>query len=54
MVLKLVGFMKEASFLKDALWGARRKILAFMSTVVVLVTIENPCLYSRGRRFWVH
>ena len=38
-VLKLVGFMKEASFLKGALWGARKKIMVFMSTVLVLVTI---------------
>ena len=44
-VLKLVGFMKEASFLRDALWGARRKILVFMSTVVVLVTILGTIVY---------
>ena len=37
-VLKLVGFMKEASFLKGALWGPK-KIMVFMSTVLVLVTI---------------
>ena len=28
-VLKLVGFIQEASILKDALWGARRKISIF-------------------------
>ena len=44
-VLKLVGFMKEASFLKDALWGARKKIFVFMSTVLVLVTILGTLVY---------
>ena len=44
-VLKLVGFMKEASFLKDALWGARKKIFAFMSTVLVLETILGTLVY---------
>ena len=31
--------------MKDALWGARRKILVFMSTVVVLVTILGTLVY---------
>ena len=44
-VLKLVGFMKEASFLKGALWGARKKIMVFMSTVLVLVTILGTLVY---------
>ena len=44
-VLKLVGFIKEASFLRDALWGARKKIMVFMSTVLVLVTILGTLVY---------
>lgn len=44
-VLKLVGFMKEASFLKNALWGARQKIMVFMATVLVLVTILGTLVY---------
>ena len=44
-VLKLVGFIKEASFLRGALWGARKKIMEFMSTVLVLVTILGTLVY---------
>ncbi len=44
-VLKLVGFIKEASFLRGALWGARKKIMVFMSTVLVLVTILGTLVY---------
>ena len=31
-VLKLVGFIQEASVLKNALWGARNKILLFLGS----------------------
>ena len=44
-VLKLVGFIKEASFLRGALWGARKKIMVFMSTVLVIVTILGTLVY---------
>jgi len=44
-VLKLVGFLKEAEVLKKALWAARRKILIFMSTVLVLVTLMGTMVY---------
>ncbi|MGY8916987.1 MAG: ion transporter [Flavobacteriales bacterium] len=44
-VLKLVGFLKEAGVLKKALWGSRRKILVFLATVLVLVTIMGTMVY---------
>jgi voltage-gated potassium channel len=44
-VLKFVGFLKEAEVLKTALWAARRKILIFMSTVLVLVTLMGTMVY---------
>ena len=44
-VLKLVGFLKEASVLKQALLASRRKILVFMATVMVLVTIMGTMVY---------
>ena len=44
-VLKLVGFLTEAELLRTALWAARRKILIFMSTVLVLVTIMGTLVY---------
>ena len=33
-VLKLVSFIQEASVLKNALWGARNKILLFLGSTV--------------------
>jgi voltage-gated potassium channel len=44
-VLKLVGFLKEAGVLRMALWASRRKILVFMGTVMVLVTIMGTLVY---------
>jgi len=44
-VLKLVGFLKEAGVLRTALWASRRKILVFMGTVMVLVTIMGTMVY---------
>ena len=44
-VLKLVGFMKESTLLKESLLGARRKIMVFMATVLVLVTILGTLVY---------
>ena len=44
-VLKLVGFLREAGVLRMALWASRRKILVFMGTVLVLVTIMGTLVY---------
>ena len=44
-VLKLVGFLREAGMLRMALWASRRKILVFMGTVLVLVTIMGTMVY---------
>lgn len=44
-VLKLVSFVKEASVLKNALRGAKKKIMVFMSTVLVLVTVLGTLVY---------
>jgi len=44
-VLHLVGFMKEASILSDALWGARKKMMVFLATVLALVTIIGTLVY---------
>ncbi|MBT6174866.1 MAG: ion transporter [Flavobacteriales bacterium] len=44
-VLKLVGFLREAGILRMALWESRRKILVFMGTVLVLVTIMGTMVY---------
>jgi voltage-gated potassium channel len=44
-VLKLVGFIQEASVLKNALWGARNKILLFLGLVLVLVTLLGTMVY---------
>ena len=44
-VLKLVSFIQEASVLKNALWGARNKILLFLGAVLVLVTLLGTMVY---------
>ena len=44
-VLKLVGFLKEAKLLQNALWASRRKIFVFMLTVLALVTILGTLVY---------
>jgi voltage-gated potassium channel len=44
-VLKLVSFASEATALMEALKGARKKILVFMSTVLILVTILGTMVY---------
>lgn len=44
-VLKLVGFLREAQILKDALWSSRRKIVVFLSAVMVLVTLLGTVVY---------
>jgi voltage-gated potassium channel len=44
-VLKLVSFIQEASVLKNALWGARNKILLFLGSVLVLVTLLGTMVY---------
>lgn len=44
-VLKLVGFLREAQILKDALWASRRKIIVFLSAVLVMVTLLGTVVY---------
>ena len=44
-VLKLVGFIQEASVLKNALWGARNKILLFLGAVLIMVTLLGTMVY---------
>ena len=44
-VLKLVGFLREAQILKDARWSSRRKIVVFLSAVMVLVTLLGTVVY---------
>ena len=44
-VLKLVGFLSEAHVLWVALREARRKILVFLTTVMVVVTLLGTLLY---------
>jgi len=44
-VLKLVGFLREAQILRDALLASRRKIAVFLSTVLVLVTLLGTLVY---------
>lgn len=44
-VLKLVGFLKESRMLQKALWESRRKIMVFMGTVLILVTIMGTMVF---------
>jgi voltage-gated potassium channel len=44
-ILKLVGFLREAVVLRNALWGARRKILLFLGGVLLLVTLLGTMVY---------
>ena len=44
-VLKLVGFLREAQILKDALRASQRKIVVFLSAVLVLVTLLGTLVY---------
>ena len=44
-VLKLVGFLREAQVLQDALFASRRKIAVFLSAVLVLVTLLGTLVY---------
>ena len=38
-VLNMAGFMADADDLTMALWAARRKIVLFLGTVLVMVTL---------------
>jgi voltage-gated potassium channel len=44
-VLKLVGFLQEAQTLRTALYASRRKIVVFLSAVLVLVTLLGTVVY---------
>ena len=44
-VLKLTHYLDEAEFLTDALRTSRRKILVFLSSVVILVTVLGSIMY---------
>ncbi|NNE54903.1 MAG: ion transporter, partial [Flavobacteriales bacterium] len=44
-VLKLIGFMKQAIFLTNALKASRQKILVFLMGVLMIVTILGTVMY---------
>jgi voltage-gated potassium channel len=44
-ILKLAEFVREASLLRAALAGSRRKILLFLGTVLILVLIIGSLMY---------
>lgn len=44
-VLKLIGFLKEAKVLVNALQSSRRKIMVFLLSVVALVVIMGTIMY---------
>ncbi len=44
-VLKLVGFVKEAKFLKNSLIASRSKILVFMFAVFLVVIVMGTLMY---------
>ena len=52
-VLKLVGFLREAQILREALLASRRKIAVFLS-VLVLVTLLGTLIYMVEGASWVH
>ena len=44
-VLKLVGFVKEARFLKNSLIASRSKILVFMFAVLLVIVVMGTLMY---------
>ncbi len=44
-VLKLIGFLKQAKVLRDALRASRQKITIFLMAVVMIVTILGTIMY---------
>ena len=44
-VFKLGRFLGEASILRDALTASRHKIIVFLSTIVIMVTILGAAMY---------
>jgi voltage-gated potassium channel len=44
-VFKLARMLSEASSLKKAIWDARGKIIVFLTTVLIVVTIAGPAMY---------
>ena len=44
-IFKLTRMLREASELRQALWDARGKIVVFVSTVLIVVTIAGPAMY---------
>jgi voltage-gated potassium channel len=44
-VFKLVRFVAEASSLRHALWQSRAKIIVFLLTVLIVVTIMGSAMY---------
>ena len=45
-VLKMMRMLKEAHTLREAVWRARDKILVFLATVLVAVTISGTLMYQ--------
>lgn len=44
-ILKLTEYMAEYGFLGAALWASRRKILVFLSTVLMIVVLMGTVMY---------
>ncbi|MCA9132261.1 MAG: ion transporter [Planctomycetales bacterium] len=45
-VLKMMRMLREARALREAIWNARDKILVFLATVLVAVTISGTLMYQ--------
>ena len=44
-VFKLARMLTEAAALRKAIWDARGKIIVFLTTVIIVVTIAGPAMY---------
>ncbi len=44
-IFKLVHFLKESLFLVNALWNARRKILVFFFSVILITIVSGSMMY---------
>lgn len=53
-VFKLARMLGEASALRRAIWDARGKIVVFLTTVLIVVTIAGPAMYLIENMKWGH
>jgi voltage-gated potassium channel len=51
-VFKLARMLGEASALRRAIWDARGKIVVFLTTVLIVVTIAGPAMYLIENLKW--